>query len=1359
MDTAAPLTRIARLRAEILRDPSAVHRAPSGLLPHALHGADVTLAHRPDLLVTELIRAGLRAEALRLTTEGLHTCALTPSSARSLLLKLAENPADDGTTEEALRQLAQPWASLTPLPHPFPLRTDASLTLAARHGHLDPLRDAVTDRALPPALRRRALELLGGLAERGQVGALIETASRDPLLYGAALLTCLRGMHQRGHFATDADVPALVTLALADHSIRPRDLATTLFTCRHALLHTLLDAPPGDPTWPRRLDLLVALAAQGTGDLPVGAEITRALAAAPHSPEPFLAALRELRHESAEEAVLALLPSAPRVVLHTLEAIGGDRTVRVLRAAFGLDGEDAITAAHLLPVRRQALGLLWQLTRDPAHRAGLLARLDPTDLPPAVAADLGAPDEHELDVLRSHLDPGRPKEALLRLAAHGSSGTLPVLADLLLRLAGELAAAAEPGASPHPLADERPEWQDWPAGEPEIPQDVVEALRDLGARLHLRQHIRPHWHLDAADPAAAGHALVTDLALGLLERPGLHEGEQAVLLRLLLAGAPSPRTRPRVHRLLRHPDRHVRKHVIALLARDTDGEDARALSATLINLTRAQDVQTVRQALLALGHARAHWASAEVAARLDHPNMNVRKTAADVLSRIGTPDAVPDLLRHLGRQRNPGLRSALVRALRAILGPAYAATVLEAAQQTAERAAEQATEPAARDLLLAGLDGALPVRSFLALHAQAHPVAPALFALLPDHRVCPSDGSLADLAVPLGREPQQPSPAALLARRWDPEAALHLASAPIDEDQLPQLRPHLDDWLRLTATAPHVLAFALRLCPAPWAAAEIRILARHLPLLLSALEPGAEILDALLPVLEAVAPTLLADEALTVVDAVRALPAVPGRPALALLRACGAALVRADLERALEAAGRGRDPWQAEVALLREAFGLTGESRRKDLAALIESYPSTDPADRPALLDRIEDLQPLGVPPLPEAPEPTRPRVVQDGDLDQPRSAAQYARLLALLDAPEQARRKTAADVLLSWPEPEAQLAALKAYLQGRLGAGRASHRMTCALHLAGPEVLHADGVLPERALDLACELDPWDPVPHLPRVLDWWEHGPEGVREQARRVLRQAPADLVAELVADRLAVGAWGVLDLLALSELQRSPLLDRVVERLRAEGRTESLTLTDGPLRAPGAAARDAEALAGLRERAPAAAAARPPSRAELLALARSGDREQIRRALTRLTEEGTAPDAELRDLLAELMSHDRPAVRLHAHRTSRALLAPEDHLRLTETLLADPQTDVRCMAVRVLCGAGWEPAVPAVVALLDDAHPVVRRTAAQGVRRLGTRAVPALQRSAAHARPDRRALFTNVLKEVLTDALTEPEAPAP
>ncbi|MCX4482931.1 HEAT repeat domain-containing protein [Streptomyces anulatus] len=1011
-----------------------------------------------------------------------------------------------------------------------------------------------------------------------------------------------------------------------------------------------------------------------------------------------------------------------------------------------------------------------------------------------------------------------------------------------------------------------------PGGEPELPPDVVEAVRAHGSRLRRRRRIRPVCLLDAPDDTGAGHAFLTAMLLGLLERPGLTGGERAVLLKALLQVPATPSTRARVHRLLRDRDPHVRKHVIALLAHDSSGEDARALSATLVPLTSDPDIRTVRAALLALGTARAHWAGEAVAARLHHPNMNIRKTAAATLLHAGSPAAVPHLLRALGRDDNPGLRSALERALRAVVGPAYAATLLAAA--------EAARDERARRLLLSALDHEVTARAVLALDVGGSPAVPALLALVADGGVRLAAGSVEDLAEPLARhgvptppaapdgppDGADPEVAALLRSGWDPVLALRVARRPAPPDTVadherPAARALLDPWLGLAGSTAgaglrdRLLRCALRLCPGPWSAEEVTVLARHAGTVTDAFDAAAgggaadgpsgatgaraaagwagELTD----VLHAVAPHLSVVQRFTVVEGLRALPPTgpddlprPGTAAsaLTLLRQLGAVLVRADLDRALATAHLGADPWSTAPAVLREAFGVpaeqvivdepaawraeltesvrtpealaefrgrgvaagagprrapgadgagrtpTARTSRELLSALVEAYPGAAPGVRGRLVDWMAELQPLDAPEWTIAETRAAPagssRPVRADDLDQPRSAAQRSRLLDMLEAKRPDRRTAAARALLDWPEPAVARAVLRAYLRGRVDVLPATATLDLLAHPEDHAAAHpgegggrhpavveltARGVLPERALRWAARLPEDDLLPLVPLIVGWWEHGSPTVHEVARTTLHHVPADALAHLLAPRVEAGDLGLLDLLTGVELLRTPALTRAERRLRTEGRddrADALVLVDGPMRTPGAEHEDAAALDALRTpfRNPAAPVDRP-SPAELLDLARTGTPERARQVLTRLAEErapasGAAPEPELRTLVEELLRHPRAGVRLHAHRASRALFDRDTHARLTTLLLSDPSQDVVRMAARTLGRAGWEPALPDLVRLLDHAKPVVRKAARDALVGFGGAAVPVLRRTAAHARPDRRPLYTDVLAEI-------------
>ncbi|MDG6107907.1 HEAT repeat domain-containing protein [Dactylosporangium aurantiacum] len=1248
----------------------------------------------------------------------------------------------------------------------------AATAAAARHGLREPLLAVAADPGRPPRVRQAALRALGGLLDRGDIPAVVRLAGGDPLLLGAPAVECLAGMHHRGLFVGAGDAAAVAGIALADHTIGAEDVAMLLYTSRHRLRDALLDAGPADPGWPRRLALLVALARQGAPDLDLGADVTALLPGAA-DPGPVLAAIRALRYAPAEDAVLAALPTAPAAALDALEAVGGARTVAQLLGA--LDGE---VPEHLRPWRRQALELCWRLTGDPGDRHALLRRLDPAALSDTIAADLGHPAEAELAVLRARADPGRPVDALVGLARHADTGTLPAVTDLLGRVVAELAAAWDtrgnpPGQRhrlPADLADlaaaDRPATTTMPV----VPQPAVDAVHELGRRLYRRRRIRPVCILDAASEQAAGDALVAGVALDLIERPGPSPTELAVLLEVLRR-APYAGTRARVHRLLRHRDPHVRKHVIALLA--GDGGGAEALSATLAVLTGAADVQTARHALIALGEVGARWAAHAVAACLDHPNMNVKKAAADALRTAGTPATVPRLLDWLGRHDNPGLRAALTAALRAVLGAATEATVLAAA--------EQAEPGRTRDLLLESLDRALPAHAVAALTEQGSPAAPALLRLVAAATVRLTHGTPADLAGLMaahGVTPPAVCPAAephpdlvaLTRDGWHERAARRVATghdpADLPAPLLPALRRLLPDWLRLAATAPAirpaVLRLVLRCCPPPWTAAERAsgTTWRHV-LVAGAGELAGADRDALLAVLEDLAGHLTPAAAFDVVCGLRRAPAAPAgrRGVLAVLRRCGAVLTVADVERALADAALGADPWQGEVRVLREAFGVpddvpadgsrrgpadwsgerpadgsgarpadgSGErpvggsgarlvdGSRRRLAALIDAWPAAAPGDRPALLARMAALQPVDAPLWTISEEAHRPgppvRSPHDGDLDQPRSATQRDRLLAMLDspAPGTTQRRRAAATLLHWPEPDIRRRLLDAHLRGDPDVPASA---TLARTLTPGDLTAGDGTgdaVLVRAARLAGHLAPAELAPLLPALRRLREHGTPAARSAADGVLRRLPDPIRAAVLGEPVAP---------LLTPEPVDPLLPAAL----------------------------------LRRPAPPRAAA-PPTRRDLFDRAGNGDTAQIRAALTTLAETsgtGTGPgpgesgtDAELAELLASLLRHPDAKVRLHAHRVSRQVLDRPAYLRHSEILLADPQPDIVRAAVRAVSGAAWTPAIGAVVGLLLHPDPTVRRTAEAGLTRFGPAAVPALTKAAGRARPDRRGVYTTVL----------------
>ncbi|OPC80057.1 hypothetical protein B4N89_03020 [Embleya scabrispora] len=1410
--------RIAWLRAEILARPEATVRAePAGEeLYRAVEGIDAGavddvgalldgLSARPDPV--------LRAAALRVVRQALADALIGPGQARARLVELLDPAAGAEVVAGALAELAAPWAAeeipagmeraLRRLLPEFP---DA-VEVAARFGTIGLLREVAADPGLPGRQRQRALAAIGDFAERGDVGELLGIAEADPLLFAESIVACLGAMHRRGHFVRDEDVPAVITMALADHRVAAVDVAIVLYTVRHEVLRVLSAVADDHPDWPRCVELLSALAAQGAPDLPVGDMLTARLAG-DGRPEPVLAALRALRYTGAEEAVLAALPRAPRAALRALEAIGGPRTVTALREGLGVADPGGVVVPHLRGVADLALEVSWHLTDDPHRRRELRARLDRRALPERIAADLGMPDPDELALLTADIDADRPVAALCRIARNGDARTIPALADLLLRVVSDL------------VANRGEE-----IAEPVVPDEVVEAIGGLGERLYRRSALRPVYLLAATDPKAARAELVRGITLDVIDREGVTDAELVVLLELLsrgheATGCGTHRARPgvkdRIHRLIRHRDPDVRKHAIALLARDPDA--ARSLSASLIPLTASADPRTVRQALRALGRMRARWAGEAIAACLEHPVMNVAKTAAEALIDAGTPRQVSALLGWLGRHDNPGLRDSLTAALGAVLGPAYRARVLEAA--------ERATHARERALLIQALDREWSTGAMAALVRRGSPVAEPMLAGLARGDFELRDGGLPDLAEEFAaHDITVPKPAAEVseedrelradlltpARRRDHDvpAVVRLVrrgpkAATLDQQAV--LRRALPQMLALARCRPAdraaVLRFVVAACPAPWSDAERAAFADAYDVL--AAELGT--VDGVGAILEAIAGSLAEIAAFDLARRIRALPdpAFAGRAPLAVLRGCGAVRTREDVERALAGARSGANPWEAEVALLDEAFrpeggpdaggsgardlervalldawrsGLDAAVRspqtlaafraetetaadpdsRTRLAALIDAFPSAAPDTRAPLLDWLTRLQPIDAPPWMSAERAARARrsartgaatrLPHAEDLDQPRSTPQRERLVALLAAADPRRRTAAAETLCDWAEPATRRVVLDAHLRGAVDLPAHLLRPLATTLLDLVDDTDPAGVLTRpdadlartRAARLCAVMAPEDLERAAPQLVSWWEQGTPTVRAAVLSATRAMSADVLAEALRARLDAGALGCLDLLLDRTMRRTPELTETVRRLRAEGRmalADRLTLVGGVLRAPGPD-RNGLALVSLRTRTVPPGAERP-TRDGLIATVRADAPEQARRALSRLADEHGA-DPEVRALVAELLGHAHPRVRLHAHRISRRVLDRTEYLRHTEQLLDDPRRDVVRGAIRTLSHAGWQPAVPSLITLFADADPVIREAAGEGLARIGVAVLPALRKAAAHARPDRRGRY--------------------
>ncbi|MCY1004148.1 HEAT repeat domain-containing protein [Nannocystis pusilla] len=621
---------------------------------------------------------------------------------------------------------------------------------------------------------------------------------------------------------------------------------------------------------------------------------------------------------------------------------------------------------------------------------------------------------------------------------------------------------------------------------------------------------------------------------------------------------------------------------------------------------------------------------------------------------------------------------------------------------------------------------------------------------------------LHELAVP-SPPSLRPAVRALRDHGFQDHAAAVLADAEsLVAEELAIVRPYLREWL-LALPSPGALAIVLQLHAAGLDAEALRRCAAFVDDLAARLddsprEPLLGLLDDLMPLLEVPAALALAER----LRRSEPRPNLSSRSWLGRLRRCGAVLVRADLERALHDCAGTPNPIALARAVLRDAFpGLpaldeAARRLREDLAeALREGDPAVlhDPRLTPELLcelhrdvpadlhaawlDRLLQLQPLDVDRLqPRPPAPPR-------HLPPPRSAAVLAGLLARLGCSAPPERERAADLLLAWPEPAAQSALLAACLEGHVDITPARARALAARFAAeAPTWLAAaeyDLALRDRVVALSTDLAPAVLLDHAPTLIRWWIAGEPHQRAGIAASLRRIPAVRLLAHLGPRLRAGEWGCLDLLAAPSALPTEWHELLA---RAPGHADRK-----PVALPLAAEDQPPfALAALRAPLPAPPPASPGrSIAELRAEFAGAEAEPIRQALKDMSSR-TGDD--WFDLLADLVGHASPRVRLQAHRLLRAGDRGR-YLSSTLGLLDDPDPNIQRTAIRTVSHAGYAPAVAPLIARLAHERDPLHRELVAALRRLGPLAEDALVRAAREARPDRRRHFEEVLAAIAAD----------
>ncbi|MCA9613865.1 MAG: hypothetical protein KC586_14010 [Myxococcales bacterium] len=1058
-------------RARLLRDASlaldddAFERAVLGW-PHAHRPMSAALIERCAGHTRETVAVA----ALDASRAAVRAFEVRPSDAVLALRPLARHPSP--LAREALARALGSFLAPAPLVALLLRDADDAVALAVcdRSHDETTLRELADDPRRTSALRIGATTRLGALGNHDTLAWLLGLPADDPRVRWGGVRRALVALHRRGVFVRDEEVDALLACFHTDEGFDATTLVRLTFTARHAFVRATETIDPADPRWIRlapalatcegdgareRLEgllhaLLERLAPEHLRDVLESSEIPRVWRERVTGADAFSranehAAEYEIAHalllasahaaavsEPLLRAWVALLPEAAFVALRVH---GDHRTAPALLAA--LDDPLAYGDA-----RQAAIALAWRLTPS---RAALAAELPPRDL--------------RAEWLQPSIDPRLPEAVLAKL---GRNATVAANLDALADVAGlDHLFSAESLFRGALLVELRLDRR--PRG-PDEPLDCERAVMRFGARLTSLARPFSRWAPES------DRELVRVFALRWLAGEPLegHEPEpirdevRVALLGMLRRVGVLASHLTALHRSWRDRSPQVRRAAIELLL---EAPDAAGLELSLCHLAAtAEDEPTLRQAFRAIERFEAKWAEPHARAGLDHPNMNLKRTAARALGVVGHAETVPALLGWLLRHDNAGFREDLLGALDHAAGDAATACLLEAFASAEGRARELAGAALNRRLALADVLRFVRDGRFPDLIAAAHEGTLSL-----------RDAKPADVHAALAEEVRSPQASAL---PFSLEAARRMVMEPNDvrPDQLhAAIRRRATEWIAAASDdatlAPHVLRAidATTELAAEHAAELIALVAKH-----GASAPRDAFRIALGLAKRAPSAHL--------VDALRTLPPsdAGGLGRWNALRACGAVLTRDDVRRCL------RDT------------ALAGSRATSDFLAVALGL-NTDDATR-----ALEDPTPF-LDRRPKPPLATRVRT---------RDAAVIAEALRGPDTKMAA--VAAAEVLASDDLSALRPQALKRFLDGAfspLGAFTRGARVWMAL----AETLRAwpsDPARAERALTLVPHLPPHRRRAFAPAWLEAWERG----EAWAARALARLPDAERYALVEARL-------------------------------------------------------------------------------------------------------------------------------------------------------------------------------------------------------------------------------------------------
>lgn len=578
----------------------------------------------------------------------------------------------------ALQALSTPWAIFaTHASHAFILKVRAMAASSNRgvmKAAIDWLEHARALNALELLLKdprttldtyAHTIAAMATCADASHIQDFISITQAHPSELAPYLFPTLLTLHHRGEYIAPEHIPALINLFEQTRTCPVDEWQAITYTAREHVLAELSAKPQTDEAWAHTITLLDGL--EGSDEL-VATLITNL-----ERPTLLRALAQIARQRSStalEQALLERCASHPGIMLSALVTCGTSQTHDYLLEALGGPDADTPPADWVYPHHTLITSLVWQLAEEDA-RQQMLTHLRPEALPRVITQALGsAPDDHHVGMLITrathHLDEDPQAHTLatfITLCRHASPRHMPLVRHLFAALVFTMDSILENEESYGRTFIQ----------EVTLSEEIQEAIEDLSARWHAQGAMRPACIALANSATQAHTRLLNALLLGTLTEhaDALEPHHRRILLDAIampLQTADLQILKP----MMWIDDPHVRKVLIRTFAQS---DDPGIITWFHGLITGHDDIETLRQAIIALQEHGAPWASITVARGLEHENMNIKLATARALIEIGDVRIVPRLMFWLGHHDHETLRHALKHALVRILGDGWMAAV------------------------------------------------------------------------------------------------------------------------------------------------------------------------------------------------------------------------------------------------------------------------------------------------------------------------------------------------------------------------------------------------------------------------------------------------------------------------------------------------------------------------------------------------------------------------------------------------------------------------------------------------------------------------------------------------------------